>query len=122
MGRKRPQTQPSPTPSPQVVTVVKTVLVKDVSAQQVIKAADEALKKKDLAIAQTEAARLDAQTALAASQKQVISKDKQLGSVGRNSYIMLGSGVAGGALIAANVIAPGIGIIVVAAIFAIFKL
>lgn len=111
-----PQPQASQSPKPKSPPVTK------VTCTDVITAADEALKKKDLAIAQTEATRLDAQKALTDSQKQVLTKDKQLGSIGKNGFVMLGSGVAGGALIAANVIAPGVGILVVAVFLAVFKL
>lgn len=87
-----------------------------------IAAADEALKKKDVALAETNSALSDSQKALKDSQTQVISKDKQLGSIAKNGFVMLGAGTAGGALIAANIVAPGIGILVVAAAIAIFKL
>lgn len=110
---------PSPVPKPKTV---QTPAKSTITADQVIAAADEALKKKDAALVETNSALSDTQIALKNSQTQVISKDKQLGSIGKNGFVMLGAGTAGGALIAANIVAPGIGILVVAAVIAIFKL
>lgn len=119
-----PQELPSPTPSqsPEPTAPKAHTTPSKITAEQVIEAADEALKKKDVAIAQTNLALSDSEKALKDSQTQVISKDKQLGSLSKNGFVMLGAGTAGGALIAANVVAPGIGLLVVAVVFVIFKL
>lgn len=117
-----PQEQPSPVPSLTPTLKTKTASKPAITAEQVIEAADEAIKKKDEAIAQTNSALSDSEKALKDSQTQVISKDKQLGSLSKNGFVMLGAGTAGGALIAANVVAPGIGVLVVGLVFIIFKL
>lgn len=78
----------------------------------VIKAADKALKEKDEAIKADNDALDLAKKDLAAQDALVDKKDKELSSVGRNGYVLVGAGVAGGALIAANVVLPGIGLVV----------
>lgn len=79
---------------------------------QVIKAADKALKEKDEAIKADNDAIDAAKKQLSDSTAKVAEKDKELSSVGRNGYVLIGAGVAGGALIAANVVLPGVGLLV----------
>lgn len=89
---------------------------------QVIQAADKALSDKDAAIEAGNVALSTATDQLTDCNKKTAEQDKQLSSVGRNPFVLIGVGTAGGALLAANIIAPGIGVLVVAAVLVIFKL
>lgn len=87
-----------------------------------IKAADKALKDKDSAIkAGTDALNV-AKDQLTQSNKDLDSANRTLNATSRNPFVLLGSGTAAGALIAVNLALPGIGILMVAGIAALFKL
>lgn len=76
-----------------------------------IKAADKAIAQKDLALKDANAVINQAKSQIVDQTKTIEEKDKEASSIGRNPFVMLGAGVAGGALMAVNLIAPGLGIL-----------
>lgn len=91
------------------------------SAQEVIEAADEALKKKNEAIESTQAALTLAQQNLIETQDTLIKRDQSLEKNNKNGLLMMSIGGIGGALLAVNAVAPGIGVLGLGALIILFN-
>lgn len=76
-----------------------------------IKAADKAIAAKDQALTDANVV-IDQEKKTIGDQDKVIEqKDKEASSIGRNPFVMIGAGIASGALMAANLFAPGLGVL-----------
>lgn len=88
-----------------------------------IQAADKAIAAKNQALKDANGVIVEAQTQLSDKDKEIQDKDKQLGRVGNNGFVMIGAGLASGALMAANVVLPGVGLLLATVLFTqVFKI
>lgn len=59
----------------------------------------------------------DAKKSIEDEKKVIADKDKEDSAIGKNPFVMIGVGIASGAMLAANLIAPGIGLLGVTILF-----
>lgn len=111
---------PQPIPSPVQTQVPKP---NGVTCQQIIKAADKVIAGKDLALKDANAVIDQAKSTITDQMKTIEKRDKEASSIGRNPFVMIGAGVASGALMAANLVAPGLGLLGATVLFTqVFKI
>lgn len=105
-----PLTQASSSPEPKPSLVLKAPLAQ-VPCSRIIKAADKAIAAKDQALVDANVV-IDQEKKTIGDQDKVIEqRDKEASALGRNPFVMIGAGVASGALMAVNLVAPGLGLL-----------
>ena len=105
--------QPQPSPSPAI----------EPTCSRIIKAADKALAAKDQALTDCNIVINQEKKTIDDQQKVIAEKDKEASSIGRNPFVMIGAGLASGALLAANLVAPGLGLLGATVLFTqVFKI
>lgn len=88
-----------------------------------IQAADKAIAAKNQALKDANQAITESSVVISNDNDAIAKKDKELGRIGNNGFVMIGAGIASGALLATNVILPGVGLLAFTVLFTqVFKI
>lgn len=88
-----------------------------------IQAADKAIAAKNQALKDANQVITESSVIIGNDNDAIAKKDKELSRVGNNGFVMIGAGLASGALMAANVVLPGVGLLLATVLFTqVFKI